>query len=466
MTMQENQRTEGKDTAALLNKQKHFFESGRTIPVEFRIAMLKKLYQAIRNGHKRLTTALTTDLGKSESEGYMCEVGLVLGEISYQIRHLRKWAAPKLTCTDLVNSFGKSFTIAEPLGNVLIMSPWNYPVLLSLEPLAGAIAAGNTVILKPSAYAPAAAHAMAELIRETFPAKYVTVVEGGRKENNDLLDLNFDHIFFTGSVAVGKTVMERAAKNLTPVTLELGGKSPVIVDHTADIHLAARRIVFGKLLNCGQTCIAPDYILVEKSVHDQLIEELKKAFSMQCPDPLSNQGYAHIVNKKHFDRVTGLIDPDKVVYGGTWDETRLCIEPTILDGITGEDAVMSEEIFGPLLPVITVENVTEAERFIRTRQKPLALYLFTGSKQTEDHFLRYVPFGGGCINDTISHILSPRLPFGGTGYSGMGRYHGYASFRTFSNEKSVVKKFLHPDLPMRYTPYKRVYEKMIRMIQR
>ena len=450
----------------LLENQKAFFETGATMPVSFRIQMLRRLYDAVKNNHKLLTDAITKDLGKSESEGYMCEVGLVLGEIRYQMNHLKKWAAPEVKVTDLVNSFGQSYVLSQPLGNVLIMAPWNYPVLLSFEPLAGAIAAGNTVILKPSAYAPETSRAMAQLIEKTFIPEFVTVVEGGRAENDSLLDLPFDHIFFTGSVAVGRIVMERAAKNLTPVTLELGGKSPVIVDHTADIPLAAKRIVFGKLLNCGQTCIAPDYILVERSVHDDLIRELKKQFAKQCPDPFTGSGFAHIVNEKHFKRVRGLIDSRKVVYGGACDVEALRIEPTILDGVTPDDACMGQEIFGPVLPVLTVENVKEAEAFVRSREKPLALYIFTSNRKTQQRFLRMVPFGGGCVNDTISHILSPRLPFGGVGQSGTGRYHGYDSFRTFSYRKSVVKKYRRPDLPMRYTPYKKIYEKMIRLIQR
>ena len=465
-TASENLCRGAQNPADYLDKQKEFFSTGRTISVSFRKAMLRRLYQEIRKSHRELTDALHLDLGKPEPEGYMCEVGLVLGEISYLIRHLEKWASPQRKMTELVNSFGKSFIIAEPLGNVLIMAPWNYPVLLSLEPLAGAIAAGNTVILKPSAYAPNTSHAMAKLLQRIFPPQFVAVVEGGRQENAGLLDLHFDHIFFTGSVHVGKTVMAQAAKNLTPVTLELGGKSPVVVDRTANVPLAAKRIVFGKLLNCGQTCIAPDYVLVEEAVHDVLVEALKKEFGRQCPDPLNGQTFAHLINQKHFERVLGLMDSDKIVYGGRFDRAGLRIEPTILDGVTMEDPVMQEEIFGPLLPVISVKNINEAGKLICSREKPLALYLFTNDPATEKDFLRRIPFGGGCINDTISHILSPRLPFGGTGHSGMGRYHGLSSFKTFSNEKSVVKKYQHPDLPMRYTPYKKVYEKMIRLIQR
>lgn len=451
---------------SILASQRAFFRAGRTMDVDFRITMLKRLYRELKENSKALTDALTKDLGKSESEGYMCEVGLVLGEISCQIRHIRKWAAPRHKRTDLVNYFAKSMTIFEPLGNVLIMAPWNYPVLLCLEPLVGAVAAGNTVILKPSAYAPEVSHALKALVDKVFVPGHVAVIEGGRAENNVLLDLRFDHIFFTGSVAVGKTVMERAAKNLTPVTLELGGKSPVIIEKSANIRLAARRIAFGKLLNSGQTCIAPDYVLVEEEVHDRFIEEMKKSLAKQCPDPLDNEGFAHMVNKKHFDRVCGLIDAGKVVYGGNFDEDKLKIEPTVLDNVTADDAVMQEEIFGPLLPVIKIGSMKEAEDFIKDREKPLALYIFTNDKKVEERFLKFVPFGGGCVNDTIVHILSSRLPFGGVGNSGMGKYHGEYSFKTFSNEKPVVKKYLFPDLPMRYTPYKKIYEKLVRMIQR
>ena len=453
-------------SAELLRRQREFFRTGATLDPAYRIAALKRFYRALKERNKPLTDALAADLGKCESEGYMCEVGLALAETGFQYRHLRRWVRPRRTATSLVNSFGRSYSLAEPLGSVLIMAPWNYPVMLSFEPLAGAVAAGNTVILKPSAYAPASSRAIAELIRTVFPPEHVAVVEGGRQENNDLLDLPFDHIFFTGSVAVGKTVMERAARNLTPVTLELGGKSPVVIDRTSDIALTAKRIAFGKLLNCGQTCIAPDYVLVHREVHDAFLGEMKRQFDLQCPDPLHNSGFTHMVNEKHFRRVLGLIDEAKAVYGGGADEKSLRIAPTILDGVTEDDPVMGEEIFGPVLPVLTVDSMEEAERFILARPKPLALYVFTRDRAVADRFVKHVPFGGGCVNDTISHILASNLPFGGVGNSGMGKYHGEHSFRTFSNEKAVVKKYLRPDLPMRYTPYKAVYEKLIRLIQR
>ena len=450
----------------LLRRQQAFFRTGATLDLKFRTDALRRFCRALEEKQDLLCAALQSDLGKSDSEGYMTEVGQALSEAGFQRRHLKRWAAPRRVPTSLVNAFGSSCTIAEPLGSVLIMAPWNYPVMLSFEPLAGAVAAGNTVILKPSAYAPAASHAIAALIAGVFPPEHVAVVEGGRKENQDLLDLPFDHIFFTGSVAVGRTVLEHAARNLTPVTLELGGKSPVIVERSSDIRSAARRIVFGKLLNSGQTCIAPDYVLAERGIHDELIEALKQQFSEQCPDPLASSGFSHLVNSRHFHRLLGLIDREKVVYGGGSDEAALKLEPTILDGVTPEDAVMQEEIFGPILPVLTVENMEEAKAFVTARPKPLAMYIFTRDAVLSDRLLREIPSGGACVNDTISHILSSRLPFGGTGMSGMGKYHGLYSFRTFSNEKAVVRKYLRPDLPLRYTPYKNIYEKVVRLVLR
>ncbi len=452
-------------SAELLERQREFFRSGRTLELSYRKDALHRLYKAVSERSTLLTDALTADLGKSETEGFLCEAGLTLTEIRCQLRHLRRWAAPKRKPTSLVNSFAASYILREPLGSVLVMAPWNYPVLLSLEPLVGAVAAGNTVILKPSAYAPHSSRVLADLVSSVFPPEYVAVVEGGRQANSDLLDLPFDHIFFTGSVAVGRVVMERAAKNLTPVTLELGGKSPVIVEKTADISMAAKRIVFGKLLNAGQTCIAPDYILAERPIHDALLEELKKQFAIQCPEPMGN-AFTHIVNEKHFDRVLGLIDPEKCVFGGGADRNTLHIEPTILDGVAASDAVMQQEIFGPILPILTVDSMAEAEEFIRARPKPLALYVFTNDRAAADRFTRHVSSGGACVNDTISHILASNLPFGGVGNSGMGQYHGEYSFRTFSHEKAVVRKILHPDMPMRYTPYKKEYDGLVRRMLR
>lgn len=443
--------------------QQEFFYSGKTLDVEYRIEALKRLRDSIKAHEKELAAAIKSDLGKSESESYMCEIGLTLSDISYTLSHIKGWAKTKRVCTPLTNFHAKSMIVNEPYGVVLIMSPWNYPVLLTLEPLVGAIAAGNCAVVKPSAYSPATSKVIADIVSEVFPPEYVTVITGGRQENQRLLDQRFDYIFFTGGVNVGKMVMEKASKNLTPVTLELGGKSPVVIDHTANLKLAARRIAFGKFLNCGQTCIAPDYILIEEQVHDEFLKLLKSETEKMYSDALKNKNYGKMINQKHFERVLHLIDPKKIYLGGMASAATLQIEPTILDGVTADDAVMQEEIFGPVLPVITVKDSEEAYHFIRKREKPLALYLFTNDKEVEKRFLREVSFGGGCVNDTIIHIATSNLPFGGVGNSGMGHYHGRYTFETFSHQKSVVKKYNWIDLKMRYQPYSSLKDRLIRL---
>ncbi|MGM9831014.1 MAG: aldehyde dehydrogenase [Paludibacteraceae bacterium] len=455
------------DTAPIVSAQRAYFRSGATLDIKFRLNALNRLEDAIRRHEADLLTAIKTDLGKSATEAFMCEVGLTLSEISHVRRHLRRWARTACRPTPLTNFPAMSRIVQEPYGVVLIMSPWNYPVLLSLEPLVGAIAAGNCVVVKPSAYSPATSRVLTVLLREAFAPEYVAVVEGGRAENQSLLEQRFDYIFFTGGVTVGKMVMEKAARYLTPVTLELGGKSPCIIDHTADLRLAARRLAFGKWLNCGQTCIAPDYVLVEQSVHDRflalLFEEIRSQYGT---DAFLNPDYGKIINQKHFDRISGLIDSGKVVYGGQTRAETLQIAPTVMDGVTENDAVMQEEIFGPVLPVLTVENIDEAYNFVRDREKPLALYLFTTDSCTKRRFMREVSFGGGCINDTIMHIATSALPFGGVGNSGMGSYHGKKSFETFSHAKAIVKKPNFLDLPLRYQPYAAWKEKIIRLFLR
>ncbi|MCR5050845.1 MAG: aldehyde dehydrogenase [Paludibacteraceae bacterium] len=450
--------TEEKVTAA-----RRFFRSGKTLDVAYRKEALRRFRESIRKNEKQLTEAIRTDLGKSASESYMCEIGLVLSEIGYTLRHIDRWARGRRMATPLTNFHSKSMIIEEPYGVVLIMSPWNYPVLLTLEPLVGAIAAGNCAVVKPSAYSPATSEVMAKIITETFPEEYVSVVTGGRAENQNLLEQRFDYIFFTGGVTVGKMVMEKAARWLTPVTLELGGKSPVIIDHTANLRLAARRIAFGKFLNCGQTCIAPDYILIEQAVHDEFVSLLKEETSKMYGDALRNDNYGKIINRKHFDRISGLINQKKVVMGGETNSDKLQIAPTILDHVTPDDAVMQEEIFGPLMPILTVENTDEAYNFVRDREKPLALYIFTSDKKTERRFLTEVSFGGGCVNDTIIHIATSNMPFGGVGNSGMGHYHGKYTFQTFSHSKAVVKKYTWLDITMRYQPYTGLKDKLVRM---
>lgn len=428
---------------------------------------MKRLERAIRSHEAEIYDALRTDLNKSETESYMCEVGMTLAELSYMMKHLDRFARKKHVISPLAQFSCDSFTIKEPYGVVLIMSPWNYPFMLTMEPLIGAIAAGNCCVVKPSAYAPATSAIIRKLLRECFPEEYILVVEGGRAENQALLDQKFDYIFFTGGVTVGKEVMAKAAKHLTPVTLELGGKSPCIVEKTAKLDLAAKRIVFGKLLNCGQTCVAPDYILVERSVKEELIGYLKKwIVKMYGTDARKNEDYVKMINQKHFDRVCGLIDREKVVFGGKWDTETMQIQPTILDNVTPDDAVMQEEIFGPIFPIISVTDMSAAERFIKEREKPLALYLFTQNGAVADRFLKHVPFGGGCINDTIIHLATSRMGFGGVGQSGMGSYHGKKSFDTFSHEKSIVNKHTWMDLPVRYAPYSKWQDVLLRLFLR
>ncbi len=444
-----------------------YFSTGATIPVEARIEALRALERSIVAHEDDINAALYKDLGKSATESYMCEVGLTLAELRYQLRHVRRWARRHRKPTGLANFHATSFTVAEPYGVALIMSPWNYPFMLTMEPLAGAIAAGNTCVLKPSAYSPATSAVIRQVVAEALPAEYVAVVEGGRAENAELLDQTFDYIFFTGGVTVGKLVMSKASEHLTPVTLELGGKSPCIIAADANLRVAAARVVFGKYLNCGQTCVAPDYVLVDERVHDAFLTEVIKQIGQMLGErPLENPAWGKIINKKHFDRLSGLIDPAKVVWGGGSDAQTLQIEPTVMDGVTAEDAVMGEEIFGPIMPLITYKTIEEAEAFIKARPKPLALYLFMQSKALEDRFLRHVPFGGGCVNDTVLHLATSAMGFGGVGASGMGSYHGIYSFRTFSHEKSVLKKYNWIDMPLRYQPYAAWKDKVIRLFLR
>lgn len=449
---------------AIVEKQKVYFDGGNTLPVKNRIAALKKLYAYIKANEKEITAALTADLGKSALEGFMCEAGLVMSEVSYMIKHTPKYAkdSPRVTC--ITNFAAKSFVKSSPYGNVLIMSPWNYPFLLTIDPLVDAIAAGNTAVVKPSAYSPATSAVIAKLITECFDPEYVAVVTGGRAENTCLLEQKFDYIFFTGSQGVGKEVLRKAAEHLTPVTLELGGKSPCIIDSAAKIPLAARRIVWGKYLNCGQTCVAPDYVLCHESVKDKFVAELKKQIVKQFGEnPLTNPAYGKIINAKHFERVCGLIDSAKVAHGGKSDAATLKIEPTVLDNVTWEDKVMGEEIFGPVLPIVSYKNEEEIYETVRNHQKPLALYLFTQNKGLEKRVLSRCSFGGGCVNDVVVHLATNNMGFGGVGESGMGAYHGKTGFDTFSHKKSIVDKKTWIDLNMRYQPYAKFNEFLLRL---
>ena len=447
----------------LVTRQRKYFQTGATLPVSARTAALRRLYTAISSNEKEIHNALKKDLGKSGFESYMCETGLVLEEISYMLKHVQRFAGEKRVRTPLAQFHSRSYQKPSPYGVVLIMSPWNYPFMLTLSPLVDALAAGNTAVVKPSAYSPYTSEVLQTILSQCFDPQYVAVVTGGRAENTCLLKEHFDYIFFTGSQAVGKEVMRNAAEHLTPVTLELGGKSPCIVDQTADIKLAARRIVFGKYLNCGQTCVAPDYIYCHRAVKDRLIKEVQKQIQKQYgKQPLRNPNYGKIINEKHFDRILGLIDEKKVVHGGNSDRKTLRIEPTVLDHVTFQDAVMQEEIFGPLMPVLTFDNLDDVIRKINSMPHPLALYFFTSDKAAAKKVTSRCGFGGGCINDTIIHLATTEMGFGGFGESGMGAYHGKIGFDTFSHYKSIVDKKTWIDLPMRYQPYQKLHEKMVR----
>lgn len=447
----------------LVTRQRKYFQTGATLPVSVRVDALKRLYGVISGCEKEIHTALKRDLGKSGFESYMCETGLVLEEISYMLKHIHRFAREKNVRTPLAQFHSRSFKKPSPYGVTLIMSPWNYPFMLTLSPLVDALAAGNTAVVKPSAYSPHTSDVILQILSQCFDPEYVAVVTGGRAENTCLLREHFDYIFFTGSQFVGKEVMRNAAEHLTPVTLELGGKSPCIVDKSADIKLAARRIVFGKYLNCGQTCVAPDYIYCHRSVKDKLIKEVQKQIQKQYgKQPLRNPNYGKIINEKHFDRLLGLIDKNKTVHGGGSDRHALRIEPTVLDNVTFADAVMQEEIFGPIMPILIFDNLDEAIRNINSMPHPLALYLFTSDKAAAKKVTSRCGFGGGCINDTIIHLATTEMGFGGFGESGMGSYHGKVGFDTFSHYKSIVYKKTWIDLPMRYQPYRKLHEKMIR----
>ncbi len=451
----------------IVDTQRRYFLTGATLPVRSRIQALERLRKCILAHEEEIYEALQKDLGKSRQESYMCEVGLTLSEINYMIRHAYRFAREKTVRTPLAQFHSRSYVKPSPYGVALIMSPWNYPFLLTLEPLADAIAAGNTAVVKPSAYSPRTSALIAKIIRQSFPPEYAAVVTGGRAENTSLLEEHFDYIFFTGSQAVGREVMRHASAHLTPVTLELGGKSPCVVEKTANLKLAAKRIVFGKFLNCGQTCVAPDYIYCDKAVKDQLLEELKKQIIRQFGnDPLANPDYGKIINEKHFRRILKLIDTDKAAIGGIADAADLRIAPTILEDVTFDDPVMQEEIFGPVLPILTYDTFEEAIHTINSRPHPLALYIFTRSRQAAKKITARCGFGGGCVNDTIIHLATSEMGFGGFGESGMGAYHGKEGFRTFSHYKSIVDKKQWIDLPMRYQPYRKIYGKLIRLFVR
>jgi aldehyde dehydrogenase (NAD+) len=440
----------------MLKEHKVYFHTGATRAIDFRIAALKKLKNSIKKYEKEILNALYRDLGKGEFEAYSTEIGFVLDSIGSFTKNLKKWTKTKSVSTPIHQFRSKSYIMYEPYGTVLIIGPFNYPFQLLIEPLIGAIAAGNCVILKPSESTPTVSALVKKMLEETFEEKYIRVVEGEKETTSALINSPFDYIFFTGSVPVGRIVMEAAAKNLVPVTLELGGKSPTIVDKTANLDIAAKRILFGKLVNSGQTCIAPDYLLIHKAVKEEFIEKLKNTIlSFYGKDASKSSDYGRIVNSKQFERLVSIIerDKEKLVYGGNSNIGTLYIEPTIIDNATWQDASMEDEIFGPILPVLEYEDINEAISMINARPKPLALYIFTEDKSIENLVLNNVSFGGGCVNDTISHVASASLPFGGVGNSGMGSYHGKESLITFSHRKSILKKSTALDIKLIFPPY-------------
>ncbi len=431
-----------------------FYSAGMTLPHSFRLKQLQKLKTMLLEYEEELYEALHADLGKSRFESWETEIGPVLQEISYAQRHLKSWMKPRRAKTSILHFPSSGKIIPEPYGTVLILSPWNYPVQLTLMPLAAAIAAGNCAVLSLPTASMHTSRVLEKLLADAFAEEHVRTYLGDIPTNTELLRKPFDYIFFTGSPRVGKIVMEAAAKNLTPVTLELGGKSPCIVDRTADIQLAARRIVWGKSLNSGQTCVAPDYILAEQSVKGRLCTALAEEYQkLYGNDPINNPDYPKIINGQHFERLVSLLEGQKILSGGRYDRESRKMELTVLDSPDVHATVMEEEIFGPILPVLSYETLDEVKQFVNSRPKPLALYLFTRSEEMEQRVMEEIPFGGGCVNDTIVHLVNHSLPFGGVGNSGMGRYHGKFGFDTFTHYKGVLKKGNWLDLPVRYPPY-------------
>ncbi len=443
-------------------RQREYFSQNRP-NVETRIKMLKLLYKNIKLNTDKICNALKLDLNKSNTEAYMSEIGIVLDEITYMIKHIKQFASKQKESTPLSNFPAKSYTMPCAYGVVLIISPWNYPFMLAIEPLVDAISAGNTAIIKPSEYSPNTSAVIQELISSTFEKGYVDVVLGGVEECTYLLDQEFDYIFFTGSTRVGKIVMQKAAEHFTPVTLEMGGKSPCIVDESANLKLTAKRIVFGKFLNAGQTCVAPDYLYCDEKIKDKLLYEIEKQIVLQYSvDPIDNDEYPRIINEKQYNRLVKLIDKNFTLFGGKYNDDKLKIEPTIMNADFNSE-IMQNEIFGPILPILTFKNIDEAINSINKHNKPLALYIFSNNKTTQEKVINSCDFGGGCINDTIMHIANHSLPFGGIKQSGIGSYHGKHGFDTFTHYKSIVHKANWLDLPLRYQPFNKLKEKLIKL---
>jgi aldehyde dehydrogenase (NAD+) len=436
---------------SLIEKQREYFFSGATRPYSFRVEQLKKLRSMIKQYEADIFHVLKADLNKSEHEAFTTEIGILYNEIDFMLKHLKDWMKDEEVPAPLTHKGTKSFLTHEPYGVVLNISPWNYPIQLSLMPVIGAIAAGNTVIIKPSELAIHSSKLINEMITQTFDSQYITVIEGGKETTEKLLNEKLDYIFFTGSTHVGKLIMQQASKHLTPVTLELGGKSPTIVDQDSNISLAAKRIAWGKFTNAGQTCIAPDYVYVHEKVFMKFLKALKRYIQQfYSKRPLKNEKYVRIINKNHFERLLRLLENTKVYYGGQSSRETLTIEPTIITDVSWDDPVMQEEIFGPILPIFSYTNLDDVIAKIQQNDRPLALYYFGNNKKNEEKIFQSISFGGGCVNDTLYHVAHPYLPFGGVGASGMGAYHGKFSFETFSHRKSVLKQTTLYDLPVRY----------------
>lgn len=447
--------------------QEAFFETDVTLSYEFRRDMLLRFKEMMSQNKERIAAALAADFGKAYFEAYATEILMIYDELNYMLKNLKGLMKAKRVPTSLVHFYSKSQIISEPYGNVLIISPWNYPYTLSFVPMIGAMAAGNTVVLKPSETTPHSSALMKEMIAESFPPEYITVVEGEAETTQNLIQDNFDYVFFTGSGQVGREVMKAASETLTPVTLELGGKSPAIVTEDADLVKAAVRIAWGKTVNAGQTCIAPDYVLVHESVKTRFVSLVQEAFEkLYGLDVFGNDDFPSIINDKHFQRIQGLFADETILYGGQVDGDTRKIAPTIVDEPALDSKIMQEEIFGPVLPVISYGSLDEVFAVIRDREKPLALYLFTENDSVKEYVSEHLSFGGGAINDTLIHFANNNMPFGGVGGSGMGGYHGKYSFETFSHAKGITEKTTRFDLPFRYPPYTDFKEKVIRFISR
>lgn len=453
------------DIPKLIQTQKDYFLKQETKDIDFRINQLKKLKQVIKKNEDKILDALYKDLRKSKEEAYTTEIGYIYLELSLAIKNLKKWSKPKKVKGTIIFPFSKSFIIKEPFGVTLHISPWNYPFHLALASVIGAIAAGNTIILKPSEVAPATAHIIDYIISKTFKKEFFAVVEGDAKTSQRLLEQNFDYIFYTGNEVVGKIVMQAAANNLTPVTLELGGKSPTIIEESANLEIAAKRIAFGKCLNSGQTCTAPDYVLIQESIKSEFIRQFQLAVrEFYTTNEKNSKYYPRIINKHHFDRITDYAKNLKIKYGGEMDREDLFISPTIIENPPENSKLMTEEIFGPILPIITFKKIDEAIDFVNQRPKPLALYIFTKIKEIENKVLNETSAGGACVNDTVVHVANINLPFGGVGTSGTGRYHGKATYELFSNQKGVLKQPTFFDMKQKYPPYNKSKLRLVKLL--